>query len=140
MQNIIPHLLWIENSRDLRDVVATLSLNVQAVVDLAASEVPVGYPRDIAYLRLPLEDGADNSPAVVRLAIHVTAELIVAQIPALVACSMGMSRSPAIVAAALSITQQSRFEQALTSVAGSGPIDVSPGLVATIRQAIAQPE
>ena len=100
MRTILASLLWPANAAELRDVRSVLALGITAVVDLAASEPPVVYPRDIVYLRIPLNDGAGNPQAVLRLAINSTADLIRAGRPMLVACNAGMSRSPAIVAAA----------------------------------------
>src|SRR6188768_4058788 len=100
MRSITPNILWIGNAHDIRNVSAALSLGIRAVVDLAANEAPVPYPRDIVYCRIPLSDGPENDAALLRLAIFVTVEVIRAQMPTLVACSAGMSRSPAIVAAA----------------------------------------
>ena len=86
MRSIIPDLLFIGNARDARDVRAVLSFGVQAVVDLAANEPAIQYPRDIAYCRFPLTDGTGNDPAILRLAVSTTAEFIQAKIPVLVAC------------------------------------------------------
>ena len=112
MRQIIPELLWIGNAHDILDVRGVLSLGVRAVVDLAASEAPVQYPRDVAYCRLPLNDGSENEPAILRLAVYSTVEFIKNRIPTLVACSAGMSRSPVIVAAALAIVEGIRTELA----------------------------
>src|SRR3954452_5844281 len=105
MRSIIPQLLWIGNAIDTRDVAGVLSLGVRAVIDLAANEMPVQYPRDIAYCRLPLTDGIGKDEAFLRLAIRTTTDFIRSRIPTLVACSACMSRSPAIVAASIAIIE-----------------------------------
>jgi hypothetical protein len=135
MRPIIPELLWIGNALDLRDVRGVLSLGIRAVIDLAANEPPVQYPRDIAYCRFPLSDGTENDPAILRLAVHSTAEFVKARMPTLVACSAGMSRSPAIVAAALALVEGKPPDDVLRRIASSGPHDVAPGLWFDVKRA-----
>jgi protein-tyrosine phosphatase len=101
---------------------------VQAVVDLAASEPPASFPRDIIYCRVPLCDGAENTAAVLQLAVSTTVALVRAKVPTLVACSMGMSRSPAVAAAALAEIENCRPDEVLTRIAKSGPLDVDTAL------------
>jgi predicted enzyme related to lactoylglutathione lyase len=140
MRQIIPDRLWIGNALDARDIETVLSWGIRAVVDLAANEPPVKYPRDISYCRFPLNDGAENDPAILRLAVTSTAEFIKAQIPTLVACSAGMSRSPAIVAAAIAFAEKESPDDALLRIASSGPHDVAPALWADIKRIIFSPE
>ena len=136
MRSIIPDLLWIGNARDARNVQSVLSLGVQAVVDLAANESPAEYPRDIAYCRIPLNDGPGNNPAILRLAVSTTTEFAKARIPVLVACSAGMSRSWAVVAAALSVLNRQHPDDALRQISSDGPHDVAPGLWADVQQTV----
>ena len=68
-------------------------------------EAPILFPRDVAYCRLPLVDGAGNTPALIESAIATTVSFIRGHVPALVACDGGMSRSPVIVAAALVVIE-----------------------------------
>lgn len=136
MRSIIQDLLWVGNALDARDVRAVLSLGVLAVVDLAANESAVQYPRDIVYCRFPLNDGTGNEPAILRLAVSSTAEFVKAKIPALVACSAGMSRSLAIVAAALSVVRCQEPNEVLRQIASHGPHDVAPGLWADIQRMV----
>jgi predicted protein tyrosine phosphatase len=136
MRPIIPDLLWIGNTLDARDVRAVLSLGVRAVIDLAANESPIQYPRDIAYCRLPLNDGAENDPAILRLAVHSTAEFVKARVPTLVTCSAGMSRSPAVVAAALALLEGHEPDHVLLRIASVGPHDVVPSLWSDIKRAV----
>ncbi len=133
MRKAILDSLWIGNAHDLRDVQAALAIGIRAVVDLAANEPPVLYPRDIAYCRLPLVDGPGNDKALLRLAVITTAEFIGSRVPTLVACSAGMSRSPAIIAAAIALFAGISRDEALSGVAATGPHDVAPGLWAEIK-------
>jgi protein-tyrosine phosphatase len=136
MRPIIAERLWIGNSADLRSTESVLKLGVRAAVDLAAAEPPVQYPRDIIYVRIPLSDGAEDSVALIRMAVSTVAELLRAHIPTLVACSAGMSRSPAIVAAALAIVEDRRPDDVLLQVAASGPHDVAPAFWESVKRAI----
>jgi predicted protein tyrosine phosphatase len=136
MRSIIPELLWIGNALDTQDVRAALSLGIRAVVDLAANELPVQYPRDIAYCRLPLTDGTGNDSAILRLAVTTTAEFVRSRFPTLVACSAGMSRSPAIVAAALAIVERQAPDDVLVRITSSGPHDVAPALWSEIKRVV----
>jgi hypothetical protein len=136
MRPITPELLWIGNALDVRDIKTVLSLGIRAVIDLAASEPPVQYPRDIVYCRLPLNDGPGNDPAILRLAVQSTAEFIKARVPTLVACSAGMSRSPAVVAAAIALVENEAPDDMLRRIALAGPHDVAPGLWGEIKQEV----
>ena len=128
MRPIIAEQLWIGNARDVRDVSAALSLGIRGVVDLAASEPAVQYPRDISYFRFSLNDGLENEQVLLRLAVHSIAELVRAQVPTLVACSVGMSRSPAVVAAALARVQDRSPADVLHEITANEAHDVSPAL------------
>lgn len=139
MRSIIPDLLWIGNASDLRDVRAVLSYGIRAVIDLAANEPPVQFPRDIAYCRLPLSDGSGNDLPLLRLAVHSTAEFVRARVPTLVACSAGMSRSPAVVAAALALVENQEPDDALRRIALGGPHDVAPALWSEIKRVTVSP-
>jgi protein-tyrosine phosphatase len=133
-RTVLHDRLWVGSARDLADVSGVLLLGVQAVVDLAANEAPVQYPRDIAYCRLPLVDGAENDEAILRLAVVTTAEFIRSGTPTLVACSAGMSRSLAIAAAGLALARGLPADQALIKVAAESPHDVSGALWADIKR------
>jgi protein-tyrosine phosphatase len=125
VREVIPRTLWISNAREARDVPAVLALGIAAVVDLAIEEPPIAFPRDVVYCRLPLVDGAGNSPAVVRAAVETTANLVRGAVPTLVTCGGGMSRSPAIVAVALARLEDASPQESLERVAAGGPHDVS---------------
>jgi len=133
-RTVLHDKLWVGNARDLADVRGVLLLGVQAVVDLAANEAPVQYPRDIVYCRLPLVDGGENDEAVLRLAVLTTAEFIRSGTPTLVACSAGMSRSLAVTAAGLALATGLSPDQALIKVAAESPHDVSGALWADIKR------
>jgi len=139
MRAITPGLLWIGNALEARDVRAVLSLGVKAVVDLAANELPIQYPRDIAYCRFPLIDGKGNDQALLRLAVFTTAELVRSRVPTLVACSAGMSRSPAIVAAAIAMVEKADADDVLLRIASAGPHDIAPALWSEIKQLLVSP-
>jgi protein-tyrosine phosphatase len=134
MREIVPGVLWLGNALDAQDVKSVLSLGITAVVDLAANERPLQYPRDIAYFRLPLTDGVENNPVLLRLAVSTTYELLQSRTPTLVACSAGMSRSPAIVAAALSILEKADPDSVLLQIASTGPHDVAPALWSDVKR------
>jgi protein-tyrosine phosphatase len=135
MREVIPKVLWIGNAKEARDVKAVLGLGITAVVDLAMEETPILFPRDVAYCRFPLVDGAGNTPALIEAAIATTVSFIRGKVPALVACDGGMSRSPAIVAAALAAIEETSPEQALERVAAAGPHDISTTFWKEVRQA-----
>jgi protein-tyrosine phosphatase len=139
MRQVIPQRLWIGNARDEHNVSEVLGAGVEAIVDLAMEEAPIRFPRDILYARMPLLDGAGNSPAALRVAIKLTAMLIAEQVPTLVACGGGLSRSPAIVAAALAAVRKAPLDETLQSLALDRPHDVSPGLWAEIHDALEKP-
>jgi len=140
VREILPGLLWIGNAGDLRDPSATLAHGVAAVVDLAASEPPATFPRDIIYCRIPLCDGAENTAAMLKLAVSTTSELVRAKIPTLVACSMGMSRSPAIAAAALAQLKHHSPDEALARIAEAGPLDVDAALWRDLKRTVERDE
>ena len=76
MREIIPRRVWIGNARDATDVTGVLENEIAAVVHLAMEEPPTVFPREIIYCRFPLLDGAGNSPAILRTAIHTVSMLI----------------------------------------------------------------
>lgn len=134
MREIIAGLLWIGNARDLREPASTLAHGVQAVVDLAASEPPASFPRDIIYCRVPLCDGAENTAVVLQLAVSTTAALVRAKTPTLIACSMGMSRSPAVAAAVLALVEHRSGDEILAEIGRAGPLDVDAALWLELRK------
>ncbi|WP_417379206.1 dual specificity protein phosphatase family protein [Gimesia sp.] len=138
MREIIPNLLWIGNTRDAHDVKNVHDLGISAVIDLALEEPAVTLTREIIYCRLPLIDGAENQPVVLKTAVKTVARLISEGVPTLVACSAGMSRSPAIVAAALSLVRETDFVTELKRLAEKYPADVAPGLWNSLQELLQQ--
>lgn len=87
-------------------------------------EAPAQLFREVAYLRIPLIDGAGNPPALLRLAVATVERLVREQVPTLVACSNGMSRSPSIVAFSMARVSGRPARECLPA----GPLDVSEAL------------
>jgi len=85
--------LWLGNIADARDLKTVLAADISAIVDLALNELPANVTRELAYLRFPLVDGADNPPWLLQGAVQALAHLIRANVPTLVYCSTGHSRS-----------------------------------------------
>ena len=137
MREIVPQLLWIGNARDARAIPDVLATGITAVIDLAAEEPPIQFPRDIIYCRFPILDGEGNVPEIINSAIDVIVNLQSAQIPTLVACSTGMSRSPAVVSAVLAIIESIPLAAAIDRIAVAGPCDISPGIMHAIHECLA---
>ena len=57
MRQLSGHTLWIGNFADARNYKCLYELEIRAIVDLAASELPAQPPRDFLYCRFPLNDG-----------------------------------------------------------------------------------
>jgi protein-tyrosine phosphatase len=128
--------LWMGNARDARSLTQLYEIGIEAIVDLAYEERPAELPRELIYCRIPLIDGQGNPAWKLRLAIDSLDELISAGAKTLVSCSAGLSRTPAIVAASLSQHQHTTLNEALASLADFGRLDVSPGLIQEISQAL----
>ena len=79
MRAIVPGVLWVGNALEARDVAGVLAAGISVVIDLAIEEPPIQFPRDVAYCRFPLLDGAGNGDAVLRSAIDTAAHLIAAR-------------------------------------------------------------
>jgi protein-tyrosine phosphatase len=139
MREVIPGIVWIGTARDARNVQLVLNAGIAAVIDLAAEEPVIGFPRDIVYCRYPLLDGSGNSHGVLRAAVLTVASLLEQQTPMLIACSGGMSRSPAVVAAALAIIKNCSLDEALERIAAIGPHDVAPAFLAEVWSVVKSP-
>ncbi|HEX4609249.1 MAG TPA: hypothetical protein VH092_13690 [Urbifossiella sp.] len=126
MRQVPGYPLWVGTARDTRDVRAILDAEIAAVIDLAIEELPATLTRELVYLRFPVIDGPENSPAVLRAAVAALVELVAAGVPTLVACGAGMSRSPALAAAAVACCERRPMAAVLALM--PGPVDVSPGL------------
>jgi protein-tyrosine phosphatase len=128
MNQIPPYPLWIGHAGDGRDHRCLLDHGIRAVVQLAVEEPPLQPPRELVYLRFPLRDGADNSDALLEMAVGVLASLIRQRVPTLVCCGAGMSRSPALAAVAIGLVSGEPAEEVLKRLLTGRPGDVSPGL------------
>jgi protein-tyrosine phosphatase len=103
---------------------------------LADSEPMAALPRELVRCRFPLSDGGINPPWLLRMASDSVAAFLRARVPTLVCCASGMSRSVCIAACGLALAEGRSLDEALAVVAGSGPADVSPGLLAQLREAL----
>jgi len=128
MNEIEGHLLWVGHAGDGRAFKQLYAAGIQAVVQVAAEELPPRPPRDLICCHFPLLDGAGNRPQLLCLAVSTLAALLRLHMPTLVCCGAGMSRSPSIAAAALAIVQGESPEACLVRISQYHPSDVSPGL------------
>jgi len=128
MRRIPDTSLWLGHLGDSRDLRAVLSEGILALVDLAVEAPAAPVTRDLVYLRFPVVDGGGNPPWLLRAAVKTVAELVRADVPAMVACGAGMSRAPAIAAAGLALARGWEAHDALVRVTGDAPHDVTPAL------------
>ncbi len=136
MRQVSGRTLWLGHAGDLRDPSAVLATGIEAVVELADSEPLAVLPRELVRFRFPLSDGGTNPPWLLRLASASVAALLRAGVPTLVCCAAGLSRSACIAAGGLALAEERPLDEALALVVGSGPADVSPGLLAQLRDAV----
>lgn len=127
MNQITPYHLWIGHAGEGQDYRHVYDAGIQAIVHLAAEELPPQSPRDLICCHFPLLDSTGNRSSVLALAIRTVSGLLQSHIPTLVICSRGVSRAPALAAAALAITFQQSAEDALAAIVRQYPSDVSPG-------------
>ncbi len=135
MQELISGSLWIGNTAEARQPTKLHQQGIRAVVDLAYEVAPAALPRELIAHRIPLSDGDGNDASSLRLAIESVERLIQAGIPALVACSAGLSRSPLIAAAAVARVENSSFEEILHRIQAVRPLDISPALLRDVAAA-----
>jgi len=133
MREIIPSLLWLGNAMDVCDLRSIHDLGISAIVDLALEEPVPQLTREIIYCRFPIIDGSGNTPELLSAAIEITASFIRKSVPAMVACSAGMSRSPAIVAAALALVHCESPDDSLKTMIAGNPHDLSPPLWTDVK-------
>jgi hypothetical protein len=136
MRQVAGRALWLGHAGDLRDPRAVLAAGIEAVVELADSEPMAALPRELVRCRFPLSDGGPNPPWLLRMAADSVAALLRAGVPTLVCCASGMNRSVCIAAFGLAVAEGRPLDEALAAVGGSGPADVSPGLLAQLRDAL----
>jgi protein-tyrosine phosphatase len=127
MNQVEPFPLWIGHKGDWTDFRRVFDLGIEALIQLAAEELPPQSPRNLICCHFPLLDGTGNRATVLSLAIHIVATLIKNHVPTLIACGAGMSRSPAIAAVGLAVAHQESPEKWLKRVVECHPSDVSPG-------------
>jgi hypothetical protein len=135
MRQVTGRALWLGHAGGLRDPRAILAAGVEAVVELAGSEAMAVLPRELVRCRFPLPDGGPNPPWLLHMASDAVAALIRAGAPTLVCCASGMSRSVCVAACGIALAEGRPLDEALAAVAASGPADVSPGLLAQLRNA-----
>ena len=136
MHQVPGRALWLGNAGDLRDARAILLAGIEAVVEVADSELLAVLPRELVRCRFPLSDGGDNPPWLLRMAAESVASLLRAGVPVLVCCSAGMSRSICVAAGGVARAEGRHLAEVLPEVVGSGPSDVSPRLLTQLREAL----
>jgi protein-tyrosine phosphatase len=136
MHRIEPYRLWLGHAGDLRSPSTLFESGIRAVVDLASNEPIPQLPRDLTYCRFPLFDGGENERWLLRAAVRTTVEFLIAEIPTVICCSVGLSRSLAIAAAAISAAKTVSMDDALIHVASQGKHDVSPALWQEVKAAV----
>jgi len=136
MRRIEPYSLWLGTVVDAWDLRGVLSHGIEAIVDLASNEAPIGITRDVIYYRFPIVDGGANSQATLRFAIDTVVSLLQADVPTLVFCSAGMSRTPAIAAAAISRVSGLAYPECLAQITAGHAHDVAPGLIVDVQNAL----
>jgi protein-tyrosine phosphatase len=127
--------LWVGHVGNLRDLQAILAVGIEAVVELADNEPPAMLPRDMVHCRFPISDAGETTAWLLRLAVNAVAALVKAGKPTMVCCSSGMNRSVAIAAAGVAIAKEMSLDAALNALTRSGAVDVSPRLLAALREA-----
>lgn len=136
MREVVPSRLWVGNAVDARSPRAIHEAGIQAVVDLAIEEPIAQLTRDLLYCRIPIHDGAENSPLNLSIAIEALVSLLKKEVPTLVACSAGMSRAPSLAAAALALVRQQSPDEALESIISGNPHEVSPALWRDVKRIV----
>jgi hypothetical protein len=139
MRPIAGYALWIGHAGDLQDPRALFAAGIEAIIELADNEPFTELPREFVRCRVPLSDGGENSEWRLWLAIDSVVDLLKARVPTLVCCSCGLNRSVCVVAAAITRVDRQSLDDALLTIATGGPADVSPGLLAQIRNVLEGP-
>jgi protein-tyrosine phosphatase len=126
---ILPGRLAIGNYLDAEEAEAA---GMRAVLSLASEHADV-HPHTV---HIALDDGP-NPPALIAHAIRELDRLVRASPPVLVHCHAGLSRSPAIVAGYLTVFEHHALRDAFVLIDDRRPIQLSPGLLPSLKQAIA---
>jgi hypothetical protein len=133
MRQVNSRQLWVGHVGDTRQPRRLLDAGIGAVIELADGEPLAILPRELVRCRFPLNDGGDNPPWLVRLALDSVAGLLRASVPTLVCCGCGMSRSVCLAAGGLAQAEARPLQETLAEIAGAGPADVSPALLAQVQ-------
>jgi len=136
VREVIPSELWIGGAGDIADPKSLYDVGIEAVLHLASSTLPASLSRETVYCRIPLIDGAENSPERLKFVIETGVSLLRNKVPTLIACSAGMSRSPSITAAVLSLIRQQPADAVLAEILDGAPADVSPGLWEAVKDVV----
>jgi hypothetical protein len=128
MNQIEGQPLWLGHAGEGRAYQQLFDAGIQAVVQVAAEEMPPQTPRELICCHFPVLDGTGNRGALLSLAVTTVAGFLRRHWPTLVCCGMGMSRAPAIAAVALAIVHGDAPETWLERISQHHPSDVSPGL------------
>ncbi|GAB5514651.1 protein-tyrosine phosphatase family protein [Rhodopirellula baltica] len=142
MHELHPSLLWLGHAFDVRGPRPLFDAGITAVVDVAFEEPPAQLPRQLLYLRFPLNDGGGNDSATLRLAVQSLVDLLHTDTRTIVACSAGMSRSPTIAAYALACHLNIAPELALERIAAIKSLEVKGELwsdVASVFSSVRRP-
>ena len=124
MHELHPNLLWLGHAFDVREPRPLFDAGITAVVDVAFEEPPAELPRQLLYLRFPLNDGGGNGSPVLRLAVQSLVDLLHTETRTIVACSAGMSRSPTIAVFALACHLDIAPEVALERIADIKSLEI----------------
>lgn len=89
MREIAKDRLWIGNAGDGRDCEGLLRAGVAAVINLAAEESSPALPRGMIYCHFPINDGVEDDPGVLDVAIRTLVCLLKNEVPTLVYCGAG---------------------------------------------------
>lgn len=128
--------LFVGHALDARDWAALHASGIRAVIDVAINEAPAVLPRELIYVRVPLNDGGGNAPESLRLVVETTERLLRAGTRTLVACSAGMSRAPSIAAATWARLSGLDPDICLHRVVAGAPNDISPLFWADLKAAL----
>ena len=142
MHELHPNLLWLGHAFDVREPRPLFDAGISAVVDVAYEESPATLPRQLIYLRIPLNDGGGNEPSTLRLAVQIVVDLMHSNTRTIVACSAGMSRSPTIAAYSLACYLGITPEAALGRIAALRSLEIKGQLwndVARVFQRVQRP-
>ena len=130
---IAGYRLWTGPSAVLNDPRAVCDLGIEAVVCVAPEPLPERWPRELTFLRIPLNDG-ENAPGSLRRAVDIVQGLSRDAVPTLLVCSMGHSRSIAVAAAAIAACESAQPDEVLQRITAARPADVSPVLWDSLKR------